>query len=103
MSDKFDIDFKKYAGMDIITAHRVLMEKGITTSEIGELTVKLYKDMTEYVKNRNLDDEYKILLDLVMTYCLFSSGIKSYDEWIKEEAVEHNLKPEKCIKIIFGL
>jgi hypothetical protein len=103
MANKIDIDFVKYSGMDIVAAHRVLMKKGITTSELEELATKLCDDMSKYVENRNMNDEYKILLDLVMTYYLFSTGLMSYNDWIKKEAAEHNLKPEKYIKVIFGL
>jgi hypothetical protein len=59
MEDKFDIDFKKLAGIDLITAHRVLMEKGITTSDIEDEAVKLFRNMTESIEKRNLDDDQK--------------------------------------------
>jgi len=103
MADKSNVDFKKYTGVDILTAVRILMKKGITTGEIEDLTTKLYKGIGENVVDRNLDDEYKVLLNMVLAYYLFSSGIKAYNEWIKKEAAEHNMKPEKYIKIMFSL
>lgn len=103
MEDKSNIDFRKLVGIDILTAHRVLMKKGITTNDIEDEAVKLFRNMIESVENRNLDDDYKILLHLVLTYYLFTGGIKVYDEWIKKEAAESNMKPEKYIKVVFGL
>lgn len=101
MADKFDIDFKKYSGIDIIAAHGVLMKNGITTDDIVNAAEKLFGNISDYVGNKDLDDNYKILFHLLLTYYMFNTGIKSYDDWIKEEAAEHNLKPEKYIKIMF--
>ncbi len=106
MTDKFkmaDLGFRKYAGMDMMTAMKVLMEKGITTNDIENITVKLFEIITEEVNKKNLDGNYKSLFHLVMSYFIFIGAITAYDEWIKEAAAEHNLKPEKYIKIIFSL
>lgn len=103
MEDKIDIDFKKYIGMDLTTAHRVLMEKGITTDDIENTAVKLFQNIGKYVVNKDLDDDHSILFHMMLTYYLFSTGLREFDDLIKQEAAEHNLKPEKYIKIMFGL
>ena len=102
MKDIMNEEFKKYAGIDLLTATRVLMKNGIKTNDIESLAVKLFEGVIEDVDNKNMDDNYKILLHLVVTYYIFNTANKSYDDWIKEEAAEHNMKPEKYIKVIFS-
>ncbi len=106
MKDKFNEAeriFKKSAGMDMMTATRVLLEKEIGTNETEEIAIKLSKNLTDYVGNKELSDDYKILFHLVLAYYIFNSSLNAYDEWIKGEAAEHNMKTEKYIKIIFDL
>lgn len=102
MTDKIDTDFKKYVGIDLLTATRVLMKNGIVTNDIENSAIKLFKGVIEDVESKNLDDDYMILLHTVLTYYIFSNALRAYDDWIKEEAALHNMKHEKYIKIIFS-
>jgi hypothetical protein len=106
MADQFkevDLAFRKYAGMDMSTAFRAIMEKNITPNEMSDLASKLFRSIIEDVKKKDLDDNYKILLHLVLSYYIFTTALKACDDWIKEAAAEHNMKPEKYIKIMFSI
>lgn len=105
MVDKCNVDviFRKGAGMEIPTAIRILMEKGITAKEIEDRAMTLLSNMKEDIEKKDLDDNYKILFHMLLSYFIFNDAIKVYNEWIKEDAAKHNMKPEKYIKTIFGL
>lgn len=102
MKDLMNEEFKKYAGIDLLTATRILMKNGIETNDIENLAAKLFNGVIEEVDKKILDDNYKILLHLVVTYYIFKSANKTFKDWIKEEAAEHNMKPEKYIKVMFS-
>lgn len=106
MVDKFNaanIAFRKYTGMDMQTAVRVLKEKGITANEMEDIALKYFRSISEDVDKKDLDGIYKSLFCLLLTYFIFNGAIMAYDEGIKEEAAGHNMKPEKYIKIMFSL
>jgi hypothetical protein len=89
--------------MDTLTAVRVLKEKGITANEMEDISLKLFRCIAEDVDKTDLDGNHKSLFHLVLTYFIFNGAIMAYDEGIKEAAAEHNMKPEKYIKIMFNL
>lgn len=106
MVDKFNaanIAFRKYAGMDMQTAVRVLKEKGITANDMEEITMKLFRSIAEDIDKKDLDGIYKSLFHLLLTYSIFNGAINAYSEWMEDAAAEHNMKSEKYIKIMFGL
>lgn len=106
MTDKFNevnLIFRKATGMDVLTAHRVLMENGITTEKVTDVSCKLFRNTTEDIDKTDLDDNYRILFHILISYYMFIGAIKAYNDWMKEAATEHNMKPEKYIKIMFNL
>lgn len=105
MVDKCNIDvvFRKGAGIELPTAIRILMEKGITTNEIKDRVMILLGSMKTDVEQKDLDDNHKILFHLLLSYFIFNDAIKVYNEWVKEAATKHDMKPEKYVKTMFGL
>lgn len=77
--DKKSIEdvLKKGASIEINTAMEVLIKKGISTENIEELAIKLFRSIIE--------------------------DINGFDKWIKTGAEEHQMIPDKYIKIIYSL
>lgn len=105
MADKCNIDavFRKSTGIEIPTAIRILMEKGITMTEIEDRAMKLLRSTVADVSEKDLDGNYKILFHLVLSYLVFSDAIKTYEDLVKETATKCNMKPEKYVKKMFDL
>ena len=98
-----DNAFKKGTGIEILTATGVLMKKGISTEDLEEMAVKLYRSTIENVDKKDIDDDHKTLLHLVLTYHMFTNAINVFNEWIRVGAEEHDMKSDKYAKIIYGL
>ena len=105
MVDRCNIDliFRKGVGIEIQTAVRIIMEKGITAKDIEDRAMTLLNSMKTDVAEKDLDDNYKILFHVLLSYFIFGDAIKVYNEWLKEGAVKQNMKPEKYVKIMYGL
>lgn len=103
--DKKSIEdvLKKGAGIEINSAMEALIKKGISTENIEELTIKLFRSIVEDINKKDIDDNYKVLFHLVLAFYIFDGAIKSFDEWIKTGAEEHQMIPDKYIKIIYSL
>lgn len=106
MVDKSSVvDFAVYqsTGINIEIAIEVLKKKGLTIEELSDRAKKLLDSSMDDVEKKDMDDHYKVLLHLVMSYILFKTAVTSYDKWIKDVAAEHNMKPGKYAKIIYSL
>lgn len=98
-----DNAFKKSTGIEILTATGVLMKKGISTEDLEEMATKLFQSTIEDVNKKDIDDDHKILLHLVLTYHMFTHAINVFNDWIRIGAEEHHMKPDKYAKIIYSL
>lgn len=95
--------FEKGTGIEILTATGVLMKKGISTEDLEEMAVKLFRSTIKDVDKKDIDDDYKTLLHLVLTYHMFTHAINVFNEWIRVGSEEHHMKPDKYAKIIYSL
>lgn len=102
-SSVVDFAFKEVTGIDINTAMAILMKKGISIEELSDTGEKLVESLGEETNKKDMDDHYLVLYHMVLSYFTFKTAMTSYNKWIKEVAAEHNMKPDKYAKIIYGL
>mgnify|MGYP003396170531 FL=1 len=76
-----DRAFKKEIGMDINNAVSILDRGGITPEELGEITNKLKKMMTDEVDIRQIPYEYRFLMLNVIFCTMFKTTIEYYKKY----------------------
>ena len=64
--------------------------------------MKLYHGIKEDVNKKNINDDHKMLLHMVLIYFIFGNSMNIFREWIRSNAEEHNMRPEKYAKIIYN-
>lgn len=91
-----DIAFKKEIGIDINSALALLVNKGVSLDDMGKITDKLKKAMTDEVEERNIPFECRFLLINVILCSMFKTTVSFHKEYMKS-LIE--IDAEKDLKI----
>lgn len=79
-----DRAFKKEIGIDINNAISILNNEGITPGELGEITNKLKKIMTDEIEIRKIPYEYRFLMINVILCTMFKTTIEFHKRFTKD-------------------
>lgn len=78
-----DKAFKKEIGIDINNAVSVLDRGGITPEDLGDITNKLKKMMTDEVEIREIPYEYRFLMLNVIFCTMFKTTVEYYKKFVE--------------------
>lgn len=77
-----DVAFKKEIGIDINKAVSILDRGGITPEDLGEITNKFKKMMTDDIEIREIPYEYRFLMLNVILCTMFKTTVEYYKKFV---------------------
>ncbi len=95
--------FKKGTNIELDDVYGSLLKKGISIEKIADMAIKLHRNTKEDIDLQDVDNDYKILIHLVVMYFLFNGAIDAFNDWVRIGAEDNHITTEKYIKDTYNI